>query len=77
LNGKEADKNGLFTTNGAKGPGPGLFLVASEDINCRCTTYYKLKGFEQDYTPDWTYKEWKREYDAWKQLSPKEQVKKL
>lgn len=32
------DKNGYFMIDGYKTKGPGLFGVASEDINCRCDT---------------------------------------
>lgn len=44
-NGMRADKNGYFTfySEGhghVKTQGPGLFNIASEDINCRCDTEY-------------------------------------
>lgn len=37
-NGISADKNGYFMIDGYKTKGPGLFGIASEDINCRCDT---------------------------------------
>lgn len=36
--GQFEDENGYFTINGYKTKGPGLFHIASEDINCRCDT---------------------------------------
>lgn len=77
LNGKEADKKGLFYIGTDSAVGPGMFGLAANSVNCRCSTYYKLKGFEQDYTPDWTYSQWKTQYDEWKQLPPKERSRKL
>lgn len=35
-----ADDNGYFIIDGYKTKGPGLFGIASEDINCRCDTEY-------------------------------------
>jgi SPP1 gp7 family putative phage head morphogenesis protein len=70
LNGKEADSKGFFNADGNKTQGPGLWGVASEDIQCRCTTYYKLKGYEKDYAPDWQYETWKKRYGFLKEKSP-------
>lgn len=53
MDGKEADEDGLFTfLNGAKVEGPGLTGIASEDINCRCTTITQIQGVEQLYRKD-------------------------
>ena len=39
MNGKAADKDGMFTLpSGVKTEGPGLSGIADEDINCKCTT---------------------------------------
>jgi hypothetical protein len=38
--------------------------------NCRCTTYYKLKGYEKDYAPDWKYATWKANFSEWKKKAP-------
>lgn len=72
LNGKEADKNGYFHIPPDKGFGPGMFSQPENSINCRCSTYYKLKGFEKDYTPDWTYSQWEREFGDWQKLPPRQ-----
>jgi SPP1 gp7 family putative phage head morphogenesis protein len=70
LNGQEADKQGFFKIDGEKALGPGLWGVAAQDINCRCTTYYKLKGYEKDYAPDWKYATWKANFSEWKKKAP-------
>ena len=37
LDGTTEQPGALFTSeSGAQGLGPGMFMVASEDINCRC-----------------------------------------
>ena len=46
LDGQIADKDGLFYVRGLHTLAPGMFGVASEDINCRCTTIVKLKDIE-------------------------------
>lgn len=38
--GMTADDEGYFIIDGYKTKGPGLFGIASEDINCRCDTEY-------------------------------------
>jgi SPP1 gp7 family putative phage head morphogenesis protein len=67
LNGQEA-KDGYFKIDGDKAIGPGLFSSPENSINCRCSTYFKLSGF--DYSPDWKYKTWKNEFGEWKKQSP-------
>ncbi len=74
LNGVAADKKGYFYIDSDKAKAPAMFSQPENSINCRCTTYYKLKGYEQDYAPDWTYKEWKAEFGDWKKL-PNKRVK--
>jgi uncharacterized protein with gpF-like domain len=37
-----------FESDGAAGPGPGMMGDPAQDINCRCTLRYELKG---DYAP--------------------------
>jgi hypothetical protein len=44
---EEIDGEQLFTSNGYTAPGPGLFGVASEDINCRCTTTLSIEGVDE------------------------------
>ena len=68
LDGQKADKDGLFHINGLSTKAPGQFGVASEDINCRCTTRAKLKNIdsieerrikgEDEPVPYKTYNEW-------------------
>lgn len=70
MNGKSAGKDGYFNTPWGKSTGPGDG-PADQVIACRCATYYKLKGFEEDYSPDWSYKEWKQEYGEWVKESPR------
>jgi SPP1 gp7 family putative phage head morphogenesis protein len=68
LNGQEAN-NGLFKIDGLESRGPGLWGIASMDIACRCSTYYKLAG--EDYAPDWKYETWKANLEEWKKESPR------
>lgn len=42
-NGKKADEDGFFNIEGMETPGPGLFGIPSEDINCRCDTEIIIK----------------------------------
>jgi hypothetical protein len=74
MDGQEADEDGLFTlisgdNQGAQSEAPGLFGLADEDINCRCTKIIVIKGYEPelrrvrdegvvDYK---TYNEWYKE----------------
>lgn len=44
LDGKSADKDGYFHYNGHKALAPRLFMVASLDINCRCSFMGKVNG---------------------------------
>lgn len=45
LDGRYADKDGLFKIEGASAPAPGLFGVPSLDIWCRCRAIDELEGF--------------------------------
>jgi len=42
LNGQKEDSEGYFHIRGRKTKAPGQFGIASEDINCRCTTRLEL-----------------------------------
>jgi len=45
---EEIDGEQLFTSpNGHKATAPGLFGVAAEDINCRCTTTLSIEGVDE------------------------------
>ena len=46
LDGKEADKDGLFHSSGASAPQPRMFGLAREDIGCRCATRIQVNGRE-------------------------------
>lgn len=46
LDGKPADKDGLFHSSGASAKQPRLFGVAKEDIQCRCATRIQVNGRE-------------------------------
>lgn len=46
LDGKPADKDGLFHSSGASAPQPRLFGIAKEDIQCRCATRIHVNGRE-------------------------------
>jgi hypothetical protein len=62
LDGELADDEGLFWSNGASAEGPGLFGVAEEDINCRCTLLEVIEDWPESESiryediPD--YEEW-------------------
>jgi len=67
LDGQVADDNGMFKINGLEAEAPGLFGVAEEDINCRCTIAYEIDGItpqlrkdnETGETIKWqSYKQW-------------------
>lgn len=67
LDGQTVPVGGLFTVNGVSAPGPRLFGVAYEDINCRCTTIAIVEGIAPETRLDnitkedveWqTYSEW-------------------
>jgi len=47
LDGQIADKDGYFHIGRFKTKSPGNFGIASEDINCRCTTITRLKGIDK------------------------------
>jgi SPP1 gp7 family putative phage head morphogenesis protein len=44
LDGQKANKDDLFTSDGATAQYPGQFGVASEDVNCRCSTIDVVDG---------------------------------
>lgn len=47
MDGKNSDKNGIFTVNGCKGLAPKMLYgvnSAGENINCRCTIGYLVDG---------------------------------
>ncbi len=67
LDGQTVPIKGDFTSNGYKAKGPRLFGVASEDINCRCTTINIVNGLSpsmrrdqesKEYIPYKNYAEW-------------------
>ena len=72
LDGQIEDKDGYFHIRGLKTKAPGMFGIASEDINCRCTTIFVFEGSEprtrmiqgrgiSDYI---TYSEWKKQKEG-------------
>lgn len=70
LDGQTVKVDDNFKINGYEGAGPRLFGVASEDINCRCTTVPIVFGVGPDLRNDneskksikWqTYTEWEKE----------------
>ncbi len=68
LDGKAADKDGLFHMSGYSAAFPGDFGVASLDINCRCSVISVIEGFEpsvrrvrgEGVVPYKTYEEWRK-----------------
>ena len=48
LDGTFADEDGLFRIHGVSAPAPGMFGIASEDINCRCTVVDEVEGLEPE-----------------------------
>lgn len=70
LNGQKADDDGFFTSpNGNRAQGPRLFGVASEDINCRCTTVAVFD--DVDYSDEDAYHEWVKSggsFEEWLKL---------
>ena len=46
LDGKQADKDGLFHSSGASAPQPRMFGLAKEDLGCRCATRIQVNGRE-------------------------------
>lgn len=69
LDGQVEDENGYFHVGGMKTKGPGMFGIASQDINCRCTTInvFDEKHPDKRYirgrgvTDYMTYDEWKNQ----------------
>lgn len=68
LDGQVKDYNEPFENNGYTAQAPGLFGVASEDINCRCQVIDVIDGIKPEYRRDGetgeviefqTYQEWK------------------
>lgn len=52
LDGQKADEDGYWSIDGLRTQGPGLFGVAAEDINCRCTTITQVDNMEPDVRRD-------------------------
>jgi SPP1 gp7 family putative phage head morphogenesis protein len=78
LNDTKANKSGpdgTFNISGDIALGPGLFSLAENTINCRCTTKYDIEGMEG--APSWKYDTWKKNYEQWKQITPKERPRKF
>ncbi|OEH86244.1 hypothetical protein BHU72_11970 [Desulfuribacillus stibiiarsenatis] len=67
LDGQHADKDGFFELNGMTAEAPGMFGVAEEDINCRCTFRIEILDYapevrrarNQGIIPYTTYRDWK------------------
>lgn len=49
LDGTFADKNGLFWIGMDAAPGPGMFALPENSINCRCRVVDSIEGFSPDY----------------------------
>jgi SPP1 gp7 family putative phage head morphogenesis protein len=66
LDGQKADKDGFFHIDGLSTTGPSQFGIASEDINCRCSTRAEFKDLEpterrvrgEGVIPYTTFREW-------------------
>ncbi len=52
LDGKEVDVDEEFTIRGHSAKGPRMFGVASEDVNCRCTTIEVVDGISPELRKD-------------------------
>ena len=72
LDGQTEDKDGYFHIRGLRTKGPGMFGVASEDCNCRCTTIFVFEGSEpqtrmiqgKGISNYITYSEWKKQKEG-------------
>lgn len=68
MDGQEAkNKEDFVSPAGGHAPAPGMFGIASEDINCRCALRARVDGVQEDkfrrvrgedIVPDLTYSEW-------------------
>lgn len=47
MDGKAADKNGLFHIGGLSAQAPGLFGDPAQDANCHCSALFELEGINQ------------------------------
>lgn len=67
LDGKEVDVDEEFTIRGHSAKGPRMFGVASEDVNCRCTTIEVVDGISPELRKDNESKEMSefKSYDEW------------
>lgn len=67
LDGKEVDVDEEFTIRGHSAKGPRMFGVASEDVNCRCTTIEVVDGISPELRKDNESKEMSefKSYDDW------------
>ncbi|EMW5742568.1 head protein [Enterococcus faecalis] len=67
LDGKEVDVDEDFTIRGHSAKGPRMFGVASEDVNCRCTTIEVVDGISPELRKDNESKEMSefKSYDDW------------
>ena len=52
VDGKQANEDGLFEVFGVLAEAPGLTGLASQDINCRCTTISEVEGFSPQVRKD-------------------------
>jgi len=68
MDGQEVNMDEMFESpSGASAEAPGQFGVSEEDINCRCSFYSVIAGFEPEFrrvrgegvVPYTTYNEWK------------------
>ena len=47
MDGKEADKDGMFTVGGEQMQAPGLGAIAGNNINCRCDAIARVEGLPE------------------------------
>ncbi|HAP5496894.1 TPA: NAD(+)--arginine ADP-ribosyltransferase [Enterococcus faecalis] len=67
LDGKEVDVDEEFTIRGHSAKGPRMFGIASEDVNCRCTTIEVVDDISPELRKDNESKEMSefKSYDEW------------
>ena len=67
LDGQTVEVDGKFSIRGHTAKGPRLFGVASEDVNCRCTTIEVIDGISPELRKDNESKEMikYKNYDEW------------